>query len=73
MAYFKRAEFWHRTGRDGDGNRTMVQLRWELVPVLRKKEDWPEAAEHSRSRTRNQRRIDFLRSTGLVIFLSEYV
>ena len=24
-----------------------------------KKEDWPEAAEHSRSRTRNQRRIDF--------------
>ena len=27
--------------------------------------DRPEAAEHSRSKTRNQRRIDFLRSTGL--------
>ena len=48
---------------DGDGNRTIVQLRWGLVPVLRKKEDWPEAAERSRSRTRNQRRIDFLRRT----------
>ena len=32
--------------------------------VIRKKEDRPEAAEHSRSKTRNQRRIDFLRSTG---------
>ena len=32
-------------------------------PVIRKKEDRSEAAEHSRSKTRNQRRIDFLRST----------
>ena len=32
--------------------------------VTRKKEDRPEAAEHSRSKTRNQRRIDFLRSTA---------
>ena len=35
----------------------------EVSAVLRNKEDRPEAAEHSRSRTRNQRWIDFLRST----------
>ena len=32
--------------------------------VIRKKEDRPEAADHSRSKTHNQRRIDFLRSTA---------
>ena len=32
--------------------------------MIRKKENRPEAADHVRSKTRNQRRIDFLRSTG---------
>ena len=32
--------------------------------VIREKEDRPEAADHSRSKMRNQRWIDFLRSTG---------
>ena len=32
--------------------------------VIRNKEDRMEAADHNRSRTRNQRWIDFLRSTG---------
>ena len=34
-----------------------------LPAVIRKKEDRQEAADHSRSKTRNQRWIDFLRST----------
>ena len=33
------------------------------APVIRKKEDRPEAADHVRSKTRNQHWIDFLRST----------
>ena len=36
--------------------------------VIRKKENRPEAADHIRSKTRNQHWIDFLRSTG--VFLS---
>ena len=32
--------------------------------VIRKKETRPEAADYGRSKLRNQRRIDFLRSTG---------
>ena len=32
--------------------------------VIRKKENRPEAADYGRSNPRNQRRIDFLRSTG---------
>ncbi len=40
-----------------------LELLAEFDAVLRKKEDWPEAAKHSRSRTCNQRRIDLLRST----------
>ena len=32
--------------------------------MIRKKEDRLEAADHSRSKTRNQRWIDFLRSTS---------
>ena len=35
----------------------------KAIVVIRKKEDRPEADEHSRSKTRNQRRIDLLRST----------
>ena len=31
--------------------------------VIRKKENRPEAADYGRSNLRNQRRIDFLRST----------
>ena len=38
----------------------MVEVR---TAVIRKKEDRPEAFGHSRSKTRNQRWIDFLRST----------
>ena len=34
------------------------------TPVIRKKEERPEAADHSKSKTRNQRLIDFLRSTA---------
>ena len=34
--------------------------------VIRKKENRPETADHGRSKTRNQRRIDFLRSTGRI-------
>ena len=34
-----------------------------LPAVIRKKEDRQEAVDHSRSKTRNQRWIDFLRST----------
>ncbi len=34
-----------------------------LAAVIRKKEDRQEAADRSRSKTRNQRWIDFLRST----------
>ena len=33
--------------------------------VIRKKENRPEAADHGRSKTRNQHWIDFLRSTGV--------
>ena len=43
--------------------RVSLSANRRIRPVLRNKEDWPEAAEHSRSRTRNQRWIDFLRST----------
>ena len=37
--------------------------RREKRPVIRKKENRPEAADHVRSKTRNQHWIDFLRST----------
>ena len=37
-----------------------------LCPVTRKKENRPEAADYGRSNLRNQRRIDFLRSTTLL-------
>ena len=40
------------------------------MPVIRKKEERPEAADHSKSKTRNQRWIDFLRSTGVVLLPS---
>ena len=62
-------EFWHRTP---SSTAVWPQARTASSPkrcggaespVLRNKEDRPEAAEHSRSRTRNQRWIDFLRST----------
>ena len=43
--------------------RVSLSANRRIRPVLRNKEDWPEAAEHSRSRTRNQRWIDFLGST----------
>ena len=33
------------------------------IPVIRKKENRPEEADYGRSNPRNQRRIDFLRST----------
>ena len=33
-------------------------------PVIREKENRLEAADHGRSKTRNQHGIDFLRSTG---------
>ena len=33
--------------------------------MTRKKENRPEAADYGRSNPRNQRRIDFLRSTGV--------
>ena len=37
----------------------------ERRPVIRKKENRPEAADYGRSNPRNQRRIDFLRSTAV--------
>ena len=37
----------------------------ERRPVIRKKENRPEAADYDRSNPRNQRRIDFLRSTAV--------
>ena len=48
-----------------DGFHLKVRMAKRVISVvLRKKEDRPEAAEHSRARTRNQRRIDFfLQST----------
>ena len=39
--------------------------------MIRRKEDRPEAAEHSRPKTRNQRRIDFLRSTARTGLISK--
>ena len=36
-----------------------------LPVVIRKKENRPEAADHVRSKTRNQRRIDYLQSTSV--------
>ena len=36
---------------------------WVAMVVIRKKENRPEAADYGRSNPRNQRRIDFLRST----------
>ena len=41
-----------------------VLFKWTQTAVIRKREDRPEAADHSRSKARNQRCIDFLRSTG---------
>ena len=38
--------------------------RVKITTVIRKKEDRPEAADHGRSKTRNQRYIDSLRSTA---------
>ncbi len=38
----------------------------DFAAVIRKKEDRLEAAGHSRSKTRNQRWIDFLRSTPII-------
>ena len=43
---------------------TSLQRRSRAL-VIRKKEDRLEAADHSRSKTRNQRWIDFLRSTSV--------
>ena len=37
---------------------------WEKIAVIREKENRPEAADHVRSKTRNQHWIDFLRTTG---------
>ena len=42
----------------------LISLRSAGTIVIRKKEDRPEAADHGGSKTRNQRWIDFLRSTG---------
>ena len=41
-----------------------------MALVIRKKENRLEAADYGRSNLRNQRRIDFLRSTATAIFLS---
>ena len=74
----ERQYLWRAVDQDGDVIDILVQPRRESSPipspprpilsncptlVIRKKEDRSEAAEHSRSKTRNQRRIDFLRST----------
>ena len=44
-----------------------------LPAVIRKKEDRQEAADHSRSKTRNQRWIDFLRSTRVEVLAQDGV
>ena len=41
--------------------------------VIRKKENRPEAADYGRSNPRNQRRLDFLRSTGRLEMVSVFM
>ena len=42
--------------------------RAKMTTVIRKKEDRPEAADDGRSKTRNQRYIDSLRSTACATY-----
>ena len=43
------------------------------LAVIRKKENRPEAADYGRSNPRNQRRLDFLRSTGRLEMVSVFM